>query len=251
MLKKWQISGIQPLARFRLFKICISVFLQFSLCIRTSVRSVNFIISKIKDWLTFTGGIYQQLLLVCVLFLFSFAHFIHWWFFIVWFLGFQQSDQKVRRCNCSAGTFSSTVINDLSSLSLAINTIYNNRTVRKILFFSNYATWQQCYFCDFFVLVSVVLRDEMRREKNMEKRKFLVQFSKGERVSVTSLFLKERVSNFCFLASGSSSLSFLSWPRSSTGDSVSVTVLFFWLWTAKSIPNPPNPMIWVWPVPQL
>merc|ERR1712038_1558708 len=55
---------------------------------------------------------------------------------------------------------------------------------------------------------------------------FLVQLSNGERVSVTSLFLKERVSNFCFLASGSSSLSFLSWPRSSTGDSVSVTVLF-------------------------
>ena len=43
---------------------------------------------------------------------------------------------------------------------------------------------------------------------------------------MTSLFLKERVSNFCFLASGSSSLSFLSCPRSSTGDRVSVTVLF-------------------------
>jgi len=41
---------------------------------------------------------------------------------------------------------------------------YNNRSVRKILF-SNNATWQQCYFCDFF-LVSVVLRDE--RGKNME-----------------------------------------------------------------------------------
>ena len=66
-----------------------------------------------------------------------------------------------------------------------------------------------------------------KREREIwKKRKFLVQFSKGERVSVTSLFLKERVSNFCFLASGSSSLSFLSWPRSSTGDSVSVTVLF-------------------------
>merc|ERR1712233_212842 len=72
-------------------------------------------------------------------------------------------------------------------------------------------------FVIFFVLVSVVLGDEMRREREIwKKRKFLVQFSKGERVSVTSLFLKERVSNFSFLA----------WPRSSTGDSVSVTVLF-------------------------
>jgi len=46
-----------------------------------------------------------------------------------------------------------TVINNLSSLSLpssGIMTIYNNLSVQKILF-SNYATWQQCYFCDFFL----------------------------------------------------------------------------------------------------
>ena len=81
-------------------------------------------------------------------------------------------------------------------------------------------------FLWFLVLVSVVLGDEIGNWKKYGKSKFLVQFSKGERVSVTSLFLKERVSNFCFLASGSSSLSFLSCPRSSTGDRVSVTVLF-------------------------
>merc|ERR1719273_435880 len=81
-------------------------------------------------------------------------------------------------------------------------------------------------FLLFLLFVSVVLRDEIGKRKKYGKGKFLVQFSKGDRVSVTSLFLKERVSNFCFLASGSSSLSFLSWPRSSTSESVSVTVLF-------------------------
>merc|ERR1719323_360763 len=70
----------------------------------------------------------------------------------------------------------------------------------------------------YFIVFLVVLR-------NSVEKYFLVQLSSGERVSVTSLFLKERVSNFCFLASGSSSLSFLSWPRSATGESVSVTVL--------------------------
>jgi len=63
---------------------------------------------------------------------------------------------------------------------------YNNRSVRKILF-SNNATWQQCYFCDFFLFL---LYSEMKEGKIWNKRKFLVQFSKGERVSVTSLFLK-------------------------------------------------------------
>ena len=80
-----------------------------------------------------------------------------------------------------------------------------------------------------FCVVLVVLGDEMKERDN------LVQFSKGERVSVTSLFLKERVSNFCFLASGSSSLSFLSCPRSATGDRVSVTVLFLVSVTFQSI----------------
>merc|ERR1712038_1812920 len=68
----------------------------------------------------------------------------------------------------------------------------------------------------FFLLYSEILWESI----------FLVQLSSGESVSVTSLFLKERVSNFCFLASGSSLLSFLSWPRSANGESVSVTVLF-------------------------
>ena len=90
-----------------------------------------------------------------------------------------------------------------------------------------------------FCVVLVVLGDEMKERDN------LVQFSKGERVSVTSLFLKERVSNFCFLASGSSSLSFLSCPRSATGDRVSVTVLFLVSVTFKSILN------LFLPVPQL
>jgi len=70
-------------------------------------------ISKIKDWLTFAGGIYQRLLLVCNLSLLLLAHLIHWWLFIVWFLGFQQWDQKLWCFNCSAGTFTSTVISAL------------------------------------------------------------------------------------------------------------------------------------------
>ena len=144
-------------------KIYISVFLQFSLCMWTtrtsgSVRSqwisydlVNFVSKIIKDWLTVAGGIYEQLLLVGVPSLFSFVYFLYLWFFLYWMIfGLAAIGSSF---DGVIAVLVYTVINNLSSLSLpssGIMTIYNNLSVQKILV-SNYATWQQCYFCDFFL----------------------------------------------------------------------------------------------------
>ena len=138
-------------------------FLQFSLCMWTtrtsgSVRSqwisydlVNFVSKIIKDWLTLAGGIYEQLQLVGVPSLFSFVYFLYLWFFLYWMIfGLAAIGSSF---DGVIAVLVYTVINNLSSLSLlspGIMTIYNNLSVQKILF-SNYATWQQCYFCDFFL----------------------------------------------------------------------------------------------------
>ena len=189
------------------------------------VRSVNFVISKIKDWLTFAGGIYQQqLLLVCVPSLFSFSHFICIGGSLIY--DFWVLSNRISSFDGAIAVLVTKHSNQRSQLFQFGHQDYLQQSHRAENTLVKICNMAAILFLWFLVLVSVVLGDEIGNWKKYGKSKFLVQFSKGERVSVTSLFLKERLSNFCFLASGSSSLSFLSCPRSSTGDRVSVTVLF-------------------------